>query len=297
VIVLVATDMERPSSAVRRASDAGAAGVHIGAGRLLGELPDLAAEALGAGLGAATVTLPLGERALAAGKRLPHLAAADPDERAAAVALAREGLAAASAMGITRVLLDLGEVALPVARNDVERLHRRRALGEGEPGAARLATALAARKARGQVLFDACRFALERLARDAEARGARLLLPVAGTPWEVPSPREAEALLAALAGAPLAPVWDPARLSVLRSLELPLAPERVAWLASSAGAALEGDAVGMQAGYLPGLGERDPELPARADLPRDAPVIVAGTGGATAAELAEAVREVTARYA
>src|SRR5438477_458351 len=80
----------------------------------------------------------------------------------------------------------------------------------------------------------------------AERHGATLLLPLAGTPWGVPSPREAAALLEAFAGAPLAPLWDPGQLSLVRALDLPLSDDRARALAGGAGGAIENDAVGMQ---------------------------------------------------
>jgi hypothetical protein len=300
VIVLVATEILGPgraSALARAASETGAAGIHVGASALLGDVPAIASEAIAAGLALPSITLPLGERAPAPGKRLPYLAAAQPDERLAALGLARAGLAAGADFGIARVLVDFGPVTLPVPRAEVARRHRRAELGDGEPGAPLLEAALSARKAQAGALFDAGRFSLERLAREAEARGARLLLPVAGTPWGFPSPRETEALLDAFRGAPLAAVWDPGELSVLRALGLALSDERARALAAGAGAAVERDAVGIDAAYLPGLGERDEALPARAELAGDAPVIVTGNADATVAEIREAVERVTARYA
>jgi hypothetical protein len=303
VLVICASDLRRRSSGgdiaalVRASSDAGAGGILLGGGCLLGDVGIMAAAALSAGLAVPAVSLPLPERALAAGKRLPRLAAADADERDAAIALAGEGLAAATAIGAGRALLDFGPVSLRVARAEIAGFFQRRQLDEDEPGAPRLEAAIAERRAAGRVLADACHRSLERLCRQAEARGATLLLQIAPTPWEVPSPREAAALLESFRGAPLAPVWDPGRLSVLRALGLPLSDERARALAAASGAALENDAVGMAAGYLPGLGERDETLPARPTLPSGAPIIVTGTSDVTDAEVAEAVRAVTARYA
>jgi hypothetical protein len=71
---------------------------------------------------------------------------------------------------------------------------------------------------------------------------------------------------------------------------------RVAAVAAAAGAALETDAVGLEAGYLPGLGERDEALPARPELPRDAPIVISGFPDSTSAEIARAVAAVSARY-
>jgi hypothetical protein len=303
-VVVVATEIRSAAdrgSLLRAAIDAGAAGAHIGGGCLVSEVAPVAAELLAAGLAVPSMALPLADRAPGAGKRLPRLGAPDQDEREAALALASAGLAAGAAVGIGRALVDFGPVALPVPRAEVARSFRRREIDDDEPGARSLEAAVSARKASATALLDACRFALEQLCREAETRGVRLLLPVAGTPWGMPSPREAEWLLAAFAGAPLATAWDPGQLSVLRALGLPLSDTRLRALAAQAGAALENDAVGMDAGYLPGLGERDESLPARAELGPDAPVIVLGAAGARAtasdAEIAEAIRRVTATYA
>jgi hypothetical protein len=169
-------------------------------------------------------------------------------------------------------------------------------MGEDEPGARLLAAALGARRARATSLFDACRWSLERLCRLAEQHAATLLLAPAGAPWGVPSPREAAALREAFAGAPLALAWDPGQLSVLRALDLPLSDERARALADAAGAAIENDAVGMDAGYLPGLGERDEALPARAALAAGAAVVITGQADATDEEARAAVARMTTLY-
>jgi hypothetical protein len=52
-------------------------------------------------------------------------------------------------------------------------------------------------------------------------------------------------------------VWDPGRLSVLAALGLAISDERLTALAGAAVLALDNDAVGIRAGFLPGLGERD----------------------------------------
>ena len=113
-----------------------------------------------------------------------------------------------------------------------------------------------------------------------------LALPVAATPWQVPSPREAGLLADAFAGAALGLVlgsrdgcrcW---RRWVSRSPTSGCARWR-----STAVLAIENDAVGIEAGYLPGLGERDARVAAlvrRSRVPR----IVTGGPDATDAEVA-----------
>jgi hypothetical protein len=281
---------------IRAASDAGATGIHLERGLVLGDLAEALPAVLRSGLVVPSMALPMAPRALAAHKRLPALAASDPEERGAAITLAIEGLESGLAAGVRWALLDFGPVALPVARREVAVAFARRELGEGEVGAPELALALAVRKAQAEGLVDACRWSLERLARVAEARGVTLLVPVGASPWEVPSAREALALLEAFRGAPLALAWQPGRLTAARALGLRLPKARIEAIAAAAGAALETDAVGLDAGYLPGLGERDAELPPRPKLPAGAPVIVAGSPTFTDAEIAAAVARCAALY-
>jgi hypothetical protein len=299
VTVLCATDL-RPLHGggiellIRVAADAGATGIHLAGGFFLGDLAPVATAILRAGQIIPSMALPLGPRPLSTGKRLPALAAPDPEERGAAIGLAEEGMAAGASVGVRWALLDFGPVKLPVARQEVAEAFARRELGADDAGD--FAIARGARKAMAEGLVDACRWSLERLSRQAESRGCKLVLPVGGSPWEVPSPREALSLLEAFQGAPLSLAWDPGRLSALLALGLPLAAARLEAIAKAAGAAVENDAVGMEAGYLPGLGERDARLPARPPVPAGAPVIVTASSEFTSDEIAEAVRQVTARY-
>jgi hypothetical protein len=115
-----------------------------------------------------------------------------------------------------------------------------------------------------------------------------LALPVAATPWQLPSPREAGLLVGAFSGAPVGLLWDPGRLSVLAALGLAISDERLRALASGAVLAIENDAVGIDAGYLPGLGERDARVAALA-AGATVPHIVTGRADATDAEIAAAV--------
>jgi hypothetical protein len=281
---------------VRAAGDAGATGIHLGGGLVLGDLEGVIPAIIRAGLAVPSMTLPLAPRALAPRKRLPSLAASDPEERNAAIALALEGLDAGVAAGVRWALLAFGPVTLPISRAELGASFARRELDPGEAGVSDLLLARDVRKAIGERLADACRWSLERLARPAESRAVTLVLPAGGTVWEAPSAREALALLDAFRGAPLGLLWAPGRLSAARALGLQLPDERVAAVAAASFAALETDAVGLDAGYLPGLGERDERLPARPELPRDAPIIVNGYPDSTDAEIARAVAAVTARY-
>jgi hypothetical protein len=282
---------------VRVSADAGAGGIFVGAGCLLGDVGPLAAQAFAAGLSIPALALPLPERPPLPGKRLPRLGAEHADERAAAVEMAARGLEAGAAIGARHALLDFGPVPLAVSPAEVARFFARRELQDDDPGAAPLAAALAERKARSGVLLDACRWAIEALSRRAEADAVTLLLPIGATPWQAPSPREIATLLEGFAGGPLAVAWDPGRLSVLRALGLAPSVERAQALAASSAGVVENDAVGMDAGYLPGLGERDDSLPVLPRLPAAAPVIITGAPDATSVEIAAAAEEVRRRYA
>ena len=281
---------------VRAAGDAGATGIHLGGGIVLGDLEGVVPAIVRGGLSVPSMTLPLAPRALAPRKRLPALAASDPEERAAAIALAMEGLDAGVAAGVRWAVLDFGPVTLPVSRADLGASFARRELDRGEAGVADFELGRGVRKAIGERLADACRWSLERLVRPAESRAVTLALPAAGSLWDVPSAREALTLLDAFRGAPLGLVWAPGRLAAARALGLRLTDDRVAAVAAAAVVAVETDAVGLDAGYLPGLGERDEALPARPNLPAGAPVIVTGFPDSTDAEIARAVAAVSARY-
>ena len=83
-----------------------------------------------------------------------------------------------------------------------------------------------------------------------------------------------------------------ARLSLLAALDLPVADDRLKSLAAAAVVVIENDAVGIEAGYLPGLGERAGGLAAFAP-PASALRIVTGGPGSTDAEVASAIAGVT----
>jgi hypothetical protein len=295
-MVFLSSDLRPPRGAtddrlLRLAAETGAAGVHVGAGCDLSIVPALTAAAARLGLESRTMALPLADGPLPRGRRLPRLAAPAADEREAAVALAIAGLQMGAASGVRLALLDFGPVALATREADLVRAFARRELGPDEAGEAIASAAIGERRARAGAILDACGFALDRLARVAERLAATLMLPVAATPWLAPSPREAGLLLDRFVGAPLGVVWDPGRLSVLAALELAISDERLAALAATAVLALENDAVGMQAGYLPGLGERDPRV-AALKPPPSAPRIVTGGPDATDTEVAAAVAAV-----
>ena len=109
-----------------------------------------------------------------------------------------------------------------------------------------------------------------------ERRGAALALEISGGPWGAPSSREAEILVAEYGSAPLGIVWDEARVQVLERLGAGLPDARRASLVAAARLWRAGDNVGIEVGYLPGMGDRAPSAP---DPLRAAAVPVVITGG------------------
>jgi hypothetical protein len=293
-MVVLATEIRPPQAdggerLTRLAAETGAAGIHLGAGcdqELVAGGP-LVRSALRLGLEVPSLTVPIAERRLASGKRLPRLSAPDRDERGAAIALAERGLSLGSSFGAATALLDFGGVSLAATFGEVAEAFARRALAADEPGGLRLADALAERRARGPEILDACRWSLERLVGAAERAGMRLSLQLGVTPWQAPSPREASDLHETFGGA-LGIVWDPARLAVLAALELAIADDRCKALAAAASVLLDSDAVGLVPGYLPGLGERDARFTAFSP-PDTALRIVTGAADATDSEVAAAL--------
>ncbi|HXJ19960.1 MAG TPA: hypothetical protein VMT03_06965 [Polyangia bacterium] len=294
-MICLATLLRPPSvdggeAITRLAVESGATGVHLAADchlELLAGAP-LLATALRLGLEIPSLALPLPERPLAGGKRLPRLGAPATDERAAAIGLAEQALGIAAAFGLRALEIDFGPVFLTATPAEFARHFARRACAPGEPGAAVLERALAERRALAPSVLDACRWSLERLARGAERAGARLAIRVGATPWQAPTPRELGELRD-MFGEIAAPAWDPGRLSVLATLGLPVSDARLKALAADATLAVENDAVGLIPGYLPGLGERADALSGIAPPP-SAPRVVAGAPDSTDIEVMAAVR-------
>lgn len=277
---------------LRTAAETGAAGLHVGgagpAGVHLESVAPLGSAAARLGLALWSFTLPLTERPLPRGRRAPRLAAPERDERAAAIELAKRGLLVGAGTGARTFVLDFGPVALATDPAHFVSAFGRREMAEGERGAILLEKAVSERRARADALTDACLWSLEPLLRVAAPLGATIVLPVAPTPWDVPSPREAESLLATFSGAPIARAWDPGKLSVLCQLGLPISDERLRLFAERAAISLESDAVGLRVGYLPGLGERDPRV-ASLRPPSSVPRVILGMPDASDAEIAGAI--------
>ena len=293
-MAFLATDLRPPRAdggerITRLAAETGAAGIHLGGGcdlEILSTSP-LVGSALRLGLEVPSVALPLAERVLPAGRRLPRLAAPARDEREAAIALAARGLAAAGSFGARIAVVDFGPVALAADAGAFARAFARRALGADEPGGMLLASALGERRVRASEILDACQWAVERLLRAADGAGLRLAVQVGVTPWQSVSPRETDTLREIFGGS-LGVAWDPGRLSLLSTLDLPVGDDRLKSLAAGAVVVIENDAVGVEAGYLPGLGERTGRLAAFAP-PATVARVVMGQRGSTDAEVAAAI--------
>jgi len=300
-MLLCASGLRPPDSVgndalVRLAAGAGADGIAIDEGCALGSAPGLARQCLQGGLLVGAIAAPLPEAPLLPGRRMPRLAARERDERQAAAALATQALALAGSIGTGVVSLRMGPLPLAARTEELARLFRRRELdGDGGDGAVFLGAAMDERRARVAPWLDACRWSLDLLIREAERRGVGLAVELAATPWGLPTPREGLELVADYAGARIGVVLDPARLSVMRRLGLSLSAPRLALLRRAALLVADNEAVGIETGYLPGLGEADDDLASREGVPPSAPVIIAGGADSTDAEVLAAASRPGAR--
>jgi len=276
---------------VRLASEAGCDGIAIGDGCTLPIAATLMMRAMHAGLRIGVIAAPLPERPPAPRKRLPRLSAGDRDERAAAIDLALRSCALAGGVGAPLVALDMGALPLAVRWTDLARHVRRRELADGDRGEAVLMAALGERRATVGLALDGCRWALDALVREAERRQLRLALSLSGTPWGIPSPREGLELIAEYDRAGVGLVLDPARLSVLRRLGLAISGDRLAALRGASALVVDNEAVGIDAGYLPGLGERDDDLAARDGVAADTPTVLVGRPDSTDIEVIAAASQ------
>jgi hypothetical protein len=114
-VIFLASDVRRPrgggdDALARLAAETGVEGIHFGGGADLALVDAQAPTILRLGLGIPSLALPLPERPLPVGRRLPRLAAHARDEREAAIELALRGLEAATTLGARFAVLDFGEV-------------------------------------------------------------------------------------------------------------------------------------------------------------------------------------------
>lgn len=278
-----------PDRILRLGSEGGFQGLSVDADVSLDLLRKLAPEALRVGVPVRISACPLPTEELSKGRRLPHLGCMDdPEERLAAIKLARTTVENAGELSIDTVLVELGPVPLSVPEGRLRQLFARRELGEEEPGGRLLRRVLDERKARGGRLFDACRASLEPLLESASLRGTVLVLSIAATPWQTPSPREAQALLREFAGAPLALSLSPARKAILERLRLSGPPERWPDLARASRVLRAEDGVGLDCDLLLGLGEVSLTVPPEA--PADLLTVIGGPADSTFKEVLNARR-------
>ncbi len=190
-------------------------------------------------------------------------------------------------------LVRMGNLPLAARAADLGRFFRRREMDEDSDGEACLMAALGERRATVGAALDACRWSLDALVREAERRNLKLALELAATPWGLPSPREGLDLVAGYDGRRLGVLLDPARLGVMRRLGLTLSRERHATLRSATFLVADNEAVGLDVGYLPGLGEREDDLADRTGVPAEAAVVIMGHADATDEEVIAAAATAT----
>ena len=264
---------------VALAGDAGFDGIAIGAHAALDDVVPLVTAAAGAQLRVPVVAAPLGEGRLTPGRRLPYLAAmGDDDERRAAVALFRRVVESVVPVGVGLVSVNLGAIGSQVGLPAIARRFARRELDpeEDDAGVSAWEAVLGERRSLTGPIHDAFRHALDRILPMAERHGVTVALEIAGGPWGIPSPREAADLVAEYREAPLGITWDDARMQVLRTLRIAPAPERLAALAAATRLRRAHEAVGLETGYLPGLG--DPDGNASEHFQKAAPLATIVTG-------------------
>lgn len=268
-----------PDRIIRLGSEAGFAGISVSADVSEDLLKLLATEGMRANLPVQAVACPLSAAPLPKGKRLPHLLALDdPEERRAAMKRARETMAFAHPLGVGLYLLDLGPVPLKTPAAPLRLGYARREMDVGEPGARALRRALDERKARGGAILDAIRAGLESILGEADRRGTTVLLGMAASPWQAPTPKETEQVLGEFRGAPLRLVDAGARRAILGDLGL-LGPPEVAAARRLAFAGRTGfveiaDRVGLDDGYCATTGDFEPAAPD--GIPRNAAWMVTG---------------------
>lgn len=294
--LLVATRLRPPSKLgpdriVRLAGEAGFTGLAADEAVTQDLLQGLASAGLRSGLTTTVTACPLPEAGLGKGKRLPHLAAFDnPEERLAAVKRAKDTLGWGQKLGIPLYTLGLGPVPLHSPEAELRLGYARREMDRDELGGKALRRALDERRARGQAIYDACRAGIEPLLAEAERRGAVLLLSLAVSPWQVPTPREAHQLLGEFRGGPLALVYSPARRAVLQELGLAGAPERWGDLAAASQLVEVSDRVGLETHFPLGAGELDFQVPG--EVPASAAWLVTGPVDSTFREVLRARKRV-----
>jgi hypothetical protein len=286
-VILCGTSLRPPAALgplplVQLAGDTGCAGVCIDGGCQLGQVAQVALKSAWAKMRLQAIILPLPEERLTPGRRLPSLAAIDdPEERLAAIKLVRKAIEGTRDLGVGIFGLDFGRVLLDADEAVIRDHFARRELEEGEAGHRALERAVGERRARSAAHLDACRTSLDAAIRLAEQHDLQLAMRVAGTLWEIPSPREATQLMDEYGGAPVGVIHSPARLALLAAVGLGLSAERRERLHKAARLVEASDAVGLEYPLPAGVGEVDlSELRGAA-----APVFLSGAADASTEEV------------
>ena len=283
---------------IRLAGDTGYDGIAVGSRCGRGDVAPLIAAAASAGLAVPVVAALLPDAWPGLDRRVPYLGSTDDaNERRAALDLFDATLAAVGPLGVRLFTVDFGEVPLRTSAAVVAWRFARRELGEDEPGDRDWVAATSERRARSGLILDTCRSILDRLLPAAERRDVVLALEIAGGPWGAPSPREALILLDEYRDGPVGGVWDTARMQVLETLGLAPVAERRTALAAASRLWRENEAVGVEAGYLPGLGDPDGGSSdvetGRRRAPAGVPIVITGSAASTPAEVERARTLVT----
>jgi hypothetical protein len=271
-------------------------GIWVGLPYSLETLPDLARVAAGHRWRVVGIDGPLPERLArkVEGKRQPYLAAPDdPEERLAAVKLSLKNLDALASLGGTCLALELGWLPLLLEESDLNKSYERDELSdEFEPIAIRFKKVQEDRKSVAARWRDGARYSLDRLTRQAEAKGITLALRFGRSIWQYPSPREAALLCADMTGSPTRIAFDSGAWWRLQMLGLTAGNERRKQLLDLSALVLAHDGCGLNGELAAGLGTAPFDW--LADVPLAAKVVIDGQSDTTPAEIASAARLIEA---
>ncbi|MDZ4697777.1 MAG: hypothetical protein SGI86_21760 [Deltaproteobacteria bacterium] len=267
-------------------------GLWVGLPYSLETLPDLARVAAGHRWRVVGIDGPLPERLArkVEGKRQPYLAAPDdPEERLAAVKICLKNLDALASLGGTCLALELGRLPLLLEESDLHKSYERGELfDEFEPIALRFRKVQEDRKSVAARWRDGARFSLDRLVRQAEAKGITLALRIGGSLWQYPSPREAALICADMTGSSTRIAFDSGAWWRLQMLGLTAGNDRRTQLLGLSALALVHDGCGLNGDLAAGLG--DAPFDWLAEAPLSANVVLDGQSDTTPTEIASAAR-------
>lgn len=246
-------------------ADAVGAGLAADSTQLMARRSELPVVAIDAVLGAARPGTLSGSRHGIAAARA-QLASLDREEAAAAVSVARAGLAFAEELGASHVVLSLGTAkALGRLWRRLRGRYVRGVLHYDDSISEELMEARAGVSSRH---VDAALRSLDRVVEEASRRGVSVLIRNPRQPVDLPTAFELSAMRAELRGAPLAPLLDLPAAHLTSMLHC--CPLRETVLAFGDGPLSSlADACGPLFGLVPGQGEVDVAAVART-LPKEA---------------------------